>query len=584
MATVQSKTSAKIDALLDDHVVSGRLSNNQVILSTVGGMDLVVGIVSRDFTLEERGAVGDGVTDDSNAIEATIALMRPGDRLVPLSNKIYAHSRIIDLNIAGIQVIGGTFKALNSAQCAMYLTSPGVVVAYTTKIVPESARTNTQPSHSFVMRGAGQTLHHVTADGAGGCGIFVFGATDYLIDSPLVKNTQADGIHNTYGSTRGTIRSPRIYNTGDDYLAFVSYAGDPAPVTNVRAIDVYADCAGQTNGRGISVVGGEDIEVENYKIIDSWGASIYINIETAYPSRAIQRIRFKRGEIIRPNRGWGVGPNHGAILISNQGPTYAADDIQIQDVTVKDSGDSMVAVGRIIAFQKESTGTLTNVYVDDVKVRGTMCANMLSNPPGLVNAVGTIDQGRASSAPTTAKTTSGAKYFDTTLNQMGYFNGTVWVYYGQSSDPGFKVLTGNVSASDNSSYPIDDLSIPVGQNATYVVEGLVFYEASVAGDIKVYWLGPSGANFQWGGMGLSAAANAGSTLGDFNSLHVDGFVSTIAFGGAGIGTKQHIILRGILTTFSVTGNLQLGFGQQTTDAGNATVVKAKSWIRATRVA
>lgn len=544
-----------------------------------------------DFHLEDQGAVGDGATDDSAAINATIALMSPGDRLVPTPGKVFAHSGVIDLDVDGIEIVGGSFYGLDSAHCAMYLTGDGVRVTNTIKTVPWVARTNTQDSHSFVLRGANQVLDHCTAEGAGGVGVFVFGATDFLVDSPIVRDVGADGIHTTYGATKGLIRSPRVATTGDDHLAFVSYQGDPAPVTEVQALDVIVDCTNQTHGRGIAVVGGEDITVDGYKVIKSWGAGLYINVETAFSVRSIERIRFLHGELVEPNRGWGAPSpvNHGGILLSNQ-VALTLDDVEIRDLVMTDAGTSMSGVGRMVAFQNQGGGTATNLHLEGFKARGTLPASFYSDPDGVIDdsTFTDIDFGNLPTAslpaPVTFKVPAGATVYDTTLDQRAYCTGSVWAYYGAVSDPGFKVLTGNVSASDNGNYPISDLSIPVANAATYVLDGAVYYEASTAGDIKVYWLIPGGADLQWGGIGLGAAANAGSTQGDFNSLHVVGGTATAGYGGAGIGTRQHLILRGILTTFANGGTCQLGFGQQTTDGANPTVVKAKSWVRATRVA
>lgn len=545
----------------------------------------------RDWYLEHQGAVGDGTTDDSAAINATIAKMKPGDRLIPDPTKVYAHSGVIDLTVAGMQVIGGTFKGLTSSTCAMLLTAPGVIVRNVTKNVTWSVRTNTLQSHSFVLRGANQILEHVTVNGSGGVGIFAYGASDYLIESPRVLNTGADGIHNTNGSTRGKIKSPRISGCGDDHLAFVSYIGDPAPVSFVEATDVYIDATAQTQGRGIAVVGGQDITVDRYYVSGSWGASVYVVCETSFPPKDIQRIKFLRGEVVQPNRGWGaVTPvNQGAVLISNQVSTNTLNDVEVRDLLIRDAGTSE-APGRYIGFANGGGGTYTNVRIEDLKVRGTTPAVFYSDPNTVVttSTFRQVDLGPVATASlpnvATYLVPYGATVQDTTLKARAYATATSWQYIGV--DPGFVKLASNQTALNTTTVAAVFPTGPaLATQSTYEISGLVIYDASTTGDLKMSFTSlPSGSTIDWIGVGLGN--NATTLQGSFNSSEVNGGGNTQSWGGIAVGggSKQYVRISGYITTANNAGNLTLSFAQNALDAVNATTIYAGTWLRVERVA
>ena len=80
-----------------------------------------------------------------------------------------------------------------------------------------------------------------------------FGGSHGTIAHNVVRNTLADGIHNTHGAHDIIIDHNTVRAAGDDMIAVVSYGGE-ALCHDILIVD--NDVADQEWGRGISVVGG----------------------------------------------------------------------------------------------------------------------------------------------------------------------------------------------------------------------------------------------------------------------------------------------------------------------------------------
>ena len=97
-------------------------------------------------------------------------------------------------------------------------------------------------------------IDHVVVDTVSGAGILVFGGVNGSLTASIVRNTQSDGIHMTYGSHDVLVSGNTVNDTGDDMIAVVSYLGDRAVCRDITIVGNTA--RRQTWGRGISTVGG----------------------------------------------------------------------------------------------------------------------------------------------------------------------------------------------------------------------------------------------------------------------------------------------------------------------------------------
>jgi hypothetical protein len=121
----------------------------------------------------------------------------------------------------------------------------------------------------------------------------------------------------TGGSQRGPVVSNTVRETGDDMIAVVSYVNDaPAPLSASAAAaslsslrdrnltrDILIadnDVAGQYWGRGISVVGGEDIAILRNTIdATTHAAGVYLAREQAYGTFGVRNVRVEDNRITR---------------------------------------------------------------------------------------------------------------------------------------------------------------------------------------------------------------------------------------------------------------------------------------------
>ena len=186
---------------------------------------------------------------------------------------------------------------------------------------PTSARLSTGESAGvFIQPGTtGFTVDHVTIDRAGSAGVLNWGGSYGTITNNKVLNTLADAYHNTNGANNMEVAYNSAINVGDDMYAVVSYLTDGKKCHDIKVHDNNGN--GQPWGRGISVVGGYNVQIYNNNISRTYGAGIYLTGESAeYPADSLQ---VNNNTIRYPDQGnihnaniliWGFDTNH---LVSN---------------------------------------------------------------------------------------------------------------------------------------------------------------------------------------------------------------------------------------------------------------------------
>lgn len=126
----------------------------------------------------------------------------------------------------------------------------------------------------------------------------------------------------------------------------------------------------------------------------------------------------------------------------------------------------------------------------------------------------------------------------------------------------------------------DQLAVAVDANATYWVQTFISYEAATAGDLKIGWSAPAGAEFPWNFAGLTSTA---ATAGDAVYSAVNTLSGTDTAGGIGAGAALVARPSGILVISSTPGTFTFRWAQGTSSA-TPTIVKAGSGLLLTRVA
>lgn len=285
---------------------------------------------------ETYGAVGDGRADDTQALQAALADLKPGDTLALLPGRTYRHSDVLEVTVPDVVVTGpGTLLASDESRSGLQLSADGIHVRNLALTITGTTRRWDAPAQHRLVLGPYARLAATKVDirGSAAVGVFVFGARDFRLTDVQVSDTRADGIHMTGGATRGSVDRPVIRRSGDDGVAVVSYGNDPATTSSITVRSPVV--RGVVRGRGVSVVGGEDVEYRDVDVSGTYAAGIYVATEGApYFTRPTRRVRVTGGSVARANRGDDI--DHGALLVAGTREAPAT-DVVLADLAVSDT-------------------------------------------------------------------------------------------------------------------------------------------------------------------------------------------------------------------------------------------------------
>jgi parallel beta-helix repeat protein len=246
--------------------------------------------------------------DNTAGMQSAIDALKPGDWLVfPAGTyRISKHLTVLaqDVTLYGQ---GAVIHSSSATDGALWIKADNVAV-YGFRLEQDSSGRQTTPWAGgisvFDDRGGGSrtvhgaTIQNNTINQSGGTGVFLSNVTDFTVANNTVWRSWADGIHMTGGSVGGRAVHNVVSQTGDDLIAVVSYAADRKPAraatkyANWPAVQAQLDrniyiadnqVSDEYWGRGISVVGGSDVTIENNNVSRIPGAAaIYLTRETSY--------------------------------------------------------------------------------------------------------------------------------------------------------------------------------------------------------------------------------------------------------------------------------------------------------------
>lgn len=283
-------------------------------------------------SVKEFGAVGDGVTDDGAALQRALDGVTPGTILdFPAGTYPYADILTLARNDVVLRGEGAVLRARNPARQALMIGGDRAAVIGLTLLGAARERLDSLESAQLVITGRFVQVVGNTVSGGASAGIFAFGARDFRIAGNHVHTTKADGIHITEGARDGMVEANRVHETGDDLIAVVSYrprADQQGKSTLSRNILIRGNTVWANNwGRGITVVGGEDVAIIGNSIRNiPAAAGIYLSQENAYRTYGDRRITVADNYVAevqtRRSPSGAAHPRHGAIDInsSNEAP------------------------------------------------------------------------------------------------------------------------------------------------------------------------------------------------------------------------------------------------------------------------
>jgi len=282
---------------------------------------------ARVRNVTEFGATPSDSVDNTEAIQKALNGLSPGEWLVFPPGR-YLHSKSLHAKVPNTVMWGegATLHATNPADQAVWIEADGAsIYKFTLTAVSDRRRTAPWESRIAVFGGSGSGGRLLSgnvirgnrvieggepgtplANSTSTAGILMYHATNFLVAENTVSRSLADGIHVTSGSSYGRVLNNNVKETGDDMIAVVSYIADPSTSATAIAADfderkarnlnhhiliANNTLSGQYWGRGIAVVGGENIIIEHNSIDrTTHGAAVYIARETSYLTFGVRNV------------------------------------------------------------------------------------------------------------------------------------------------------------------------------------------------------------------------------------------------------------------------------------------------------
>jgi len=337
----------------------------------------------------DTGAVGDGTTDDSVALQAAFDLAEDGDVVMLPAGTVFAHSRVLTIRSAGITLTGGgTLRATREATSSLTVSAPRVTVSgITLTIASTTRRWDAYEQQRLRLDGAtGAVVRDVVVDGSAAAGVYVGGGTSgFLLERVTVENTRADGIHMTQGARDGRVVAPVVRDVGDDGVAVVSYRPDGAPCARISITSPSVD--GSTGGRGLSVVGGTDVDITGIDVRDTYGAGVYVAAEGGWNTAGVARVRVSGGTITNAN--YDTSIDHGSVLVYNGTPDQLVTDVTVTGLAVTGYRPTVSRVLGLIT--SASSPGIRNATLSGIAITGdTRPAALVSNQDATTFSLGSV--------------------------------------------------------------------------------------------------------------------------------------------------------------------------------------------------
>lgn len=279
-------------------------------------------IVDNPKRITDYGAIGDGITDDSWAIQAAIDDAKPGDIIeFPENNYAYGKNIILrnksNLTLRGASMNKTILKALDWTKTAMQIIDCSNIIIQDIQINSPRHNAKKRAADSnmvgfFAAGGYNICFYRVkvfnTADaGIVFCGVFSGG----VWDSEIIE-TLSDGIHTTNGDSVGSsdiaIERNFAFYTGDDSFATVGYRG----IVNKR-IYIKNNISACSQASGVTVEGSQDVEVYKNDIYCSAVSAIRVGSSEYWQTSRSSNVYV--GENTLKNARVNQNLNHPAIRI-----------------------------------------------------------------------------------------------------------------------------------------------------------------------------------------------------------------------------------------------------------------------------
>lgn len=306
-------------------------------------------------------------TGDTTAwLQSRLDALKTGEALT-LAPGTYQHSGVLKVRVPGVRIDGGgaTLQATNDATSSVQILADNVSVSNLNLTAPlTGTRYDAADQQRLFVQGNGAQITDVSITGSAAAGVLVYGASNFTLNRVTVRNTRADGIHMTNGANNGKVLNPFVQASGDDGVAVVSYGGEPV------CHDIIVESPrvnGTTGGRGISVVGGQNISYRNIAVSQSSAAGVYIASEgSPWNTASVNNIDVTGGTVTGANTDTRVV--HGAVLVYSANPSQGANGVTISGLTISGTPKSAYRnVGIVVDAGSVSGLKFTNIALQNTQ-------------------------------------------------------------------------------------------------------------------------------------------------------------------------------------------------------------------------
>lgn len=185
--------------------------------------------------------------------------------------------------------------------------------------------------------------------------IIVFGRSrDTFVDGNSIHHTWSDSVHFTDGAHHAWVWKNQFFTDesrpGDDGVACVTYGSGPV----CRDMEWWDNLhMGSGWGRGLAVVGGEDISIHHNTVRRTGAAGILVASESSYDTPGSHRIAIHDNVVIEA----GQAVSHPGILVSGLAGPITAVTIENNVVVTTDGGEAVRVEGDVQDLRESATST-----------------------------------------------------------------------------------------------------------------------------------------------------------------------------------------------------------------------------------
>lgn len=311
--------------------VAGLTTAATLIACLAGGVTPARSLPDGRVSLEEFGAVPNDGRDDTVALQKAFDALRPGQTLTIPAGDTFEHSAVLRLHSPNSTITGGgTLVATDESQSEVFIDADGVTLSNVTLRMHHTSRRWDAYEQMKLRVGPheGVSVINVTVKGSAAAGVYVGGASHFLLKGLRVLGTRADGIHITEGSHDGRVEGAHIARSGDDGIAVVSYLDQQRCA---RIAVVQSTVSRQVWGRAFSVVGGQDIAFASIHSYRSAAAAFYVAAESEYKTHGVNGVTLENARFDRSNQS---RIDHGAIVIYDSQEQYKVEHVTIRNVDI----------------------------------------------------------------------------------------------------------------------------------------------------------------------------------------------------------------------------------------------------------